>query len=214
LVLWILAVETGIEAWFRPTESRAATSNWSLQLPTQQPEFREPPIRDGVRTMLKYDEGKQAEWREANGRPWQVYYLRWHPARTRYRATEAALQARGHAPDVCLQLSGMALQKDFGSQLRHINGITLLAKVEKFSDQGRPLHVLSCYWEPDPATLSDRPSSTPSTGNALRNALHALQIHDRSRNEKCVLKIGVWGMETDEEAEKAFRELLQRAIRT
>ena len=108
----------------------------------------------------------------------------------------------------------MALQKDFGSQLRQINGITLLAKVERFSDQGRPLHVLSCYWEPNPATLSDRPSSTPSTGNALRNALHALQIHDRNRNEKCVLKIGVWGMETDEEAEKAFRELLQQAIRT
>ena len=58
------------------------------------------------------------------------------------------------------------------------------------------------------------PASPPSTGNALRNALHALQIHDRNRNEKCVLKIGVWGMETDEEAETAFRELLQRAIRT
>jgi len=214
LVLWILAVETGIEAWFGPTESRAATRNWSLQLPSQQPEFREPPIRDGVRTMLKYDEGKQAEWREANGRPWQVYYLRWHPAQTRYRATEATAQARGHTPDVCLQLSGMALQKDFGSQLRHINGITLLAKVEKFSDQGRPLHVLSCYWEPNPAVLTDRPSITPSTGNALRNALHSLQIRDRSRNEKCVLKIGVWGMETDEDAETAFRELLERAIRT
>ena len=213
LVLWILAVEMGIEAWFRPTESRVATSNWSLQLPTQQPGFREPPIRDGVRTMLKYDEGKQAEWREVNGRPWQVYYLRWHPAQTRYRATEAVEQARGHAPDVCLQLSGMALQKDFGSQLRHINGLTFLARVEKFSDQGRPLHVLTCYWEPNPAALSDRPSGKPSTGNAVRNALHALQIHDRSRNEKCVLKIGVWGMETDEDAEKAFRELLERAIR-
>jgi len=215
LVLWILAVEAGIEAWFRPTENRAASrSNWSLRLPTQQLGFREPPIRDSVRSMLKYDEGKQAEWQEVNGRPWQVYCLRWFPARTRYRAVEAAGQARGHAADVCLQLAGMTLQKSSGSQLRRINGVTLSATVERFSDQGRPLHVLSCYWEPNPAALEDRPASPPGTLNALRNAWHALQIHDRTRNEKCVLKIGVWGMETDEEAEAAFRELLEQAIRT
>lgn len=214
LILWVLVVEASVEAWFRSTETQAARSNWTLQLPSQQPEFREPPIRDGVRAMLKYDEGRQAEWRDPGGRPWQVYYLRWHAAWTRYRATEAAEEARGHAPDVCLQLSGMTLQKDFGSQLRHINGVTLSTKIEKFSDQGRPLYVLSCYWEPNPAALLDRSSNPPSTGNAIRNAMHALQIHDRNRNEKCVLKIGVWGMETDKEAETAFQQFLERAIRT
>jgi exosortase len=215
LVLWIVAVEAGIEAWFRPTETPATSrSNWSLQLPTQQPGFREVPIRDSVRTMLKYDEGKQAEWREVTGRPWQVYYLRWFPARTRYRAMEAAQQAQGHAPDVCLPLAGMTLQKNSGSQLRQINGVMLLANFERFSDQGRPLHVLSCYWEPSPVALQNRPASPPGTANALRNAWHALQIRDRGRNEKCVLKIGVWGMETDGEAEAAFREFLERAIRT
>jgi exosortase len=214
LVVWILAVEMGIEAWFRPTEGGPATSNWSLRLPTQQPEFREPTISDSIRSLLKYDEGRQAGWREANGRPWQVYYLHWYPARTRYRASETAVQARGHAPDVCLQLAGMTLQKEFGSQLRQVNGIALMTNIERFSDRGRPLHVLSCYWEPNLAALSERPSSKPSTGNALRNALHALQIRDRGRNEKRVLRIGVWGMETDEEAETAFRELLERAIQT
>ena len=215
LVLWIVAVEAGIEGWFRPAESRAVSqSNWSWQLPAQQLEFREPPIRDSVRAMLKYDEGMQAEWREANGRQWQVYHLRWLPARTRYRAVEAAQQARGHAPDVCLQLAGMTLLKNFGSQLRPINGVTLLANLEKFSDQGRPLHVLSCYWEPNAAALAYQPASPPSTANALRTALHALQTHDRTRNEKRVIKIGVWGMETDDEAEAAFRQLLERAIRS
>ena len=69
--------------------------NWSLQPPSQQAGFREPPIRDGVRGLLKYDEGKQAEWRDVSGRPWQVYYLRWFPARDRYRAIEAARQSPG-----------------------------------------------------------------------------------------------------------------------
>jgi hypothetical protein len=113
-----------------------------------------------------------------------------------------------------LQLAGMPLQKDLGSKLRQINGIMLLVNVQRFSDQGRPLHVLSCFWEPNSAALPDRPSTTPSTGNALRNVLHALLIHDRNRDEKCVLKIGVWGMQTDEEAETALQALLQRAIRT
>ena len=215
LVLWIVVVEAGIEVWFRPMENRAASrSNWSLQLPTQEPGFRELLIRGGVRTMLKYDDGKQAEWREVNGRPWQVYYLRWFPSRTKYRAMEAANQAQGHSPDLCLQLAGMTLQKNSGRQLRQINGVTLLASVERFSDQGRPLHVLSCYWEPNPAALVNRPASPPGTASALRYAWHALQIHERARSEKRVLKIGVWGMDTDEDAEAAFRELLARAIRT
>ena len=216
LVLWIVAVEAGIEAWFRVTENRAASrSNWSLQLPTQQPGFHEPPIRDAVRAILKYDEGKQAEWRDVNGRPWQVYYLRWFSARTRYRAIEAANQARGHAPDLCLQLAGMKLQKSSDSQSRQINGVTLLANVERFSDRGRSLHVLSCYWEPNLAALEKPAAGPPSaTANALRTAWHALQIRERDRKERCVLKIGVWGMDSDEEAEAAFRELLERAIRT
>jgi exosortase/archaeosortase family protein len=213
-VLWIIAVEAGIEAWFRPTENRAGPkSTWSLQLPTEQAGYRETSLRDSLRTLLRYDEGRQAEWREANGRPWQAYYLRWYAAHTRYRAVEAAAQARGHAPDVCLQLAGMKLQKNSGHQLQQVNGVTVLVNVERFSDQGRTLHVLTCYWEPDPAALEYEPSSPPSTANALRSALHALQVHDRCRNEKCVLKVGVWGMETDDEAETAFRQFLERAIR-
>jgi exosortase len=213
LVLWIVAVEVGVEAWFWPTENRAASkNNWSLQLPSQQPGYREPRISDAVRVMLKYDEGKQAEWRDANGRPWQVYCLRWYPARTRYRAMDATVQAQGHAADLCLQLAGMTLQKNFGRQIWKINGVTLSADVERFSDQGRRLHVLSCYWEPVPPALDYQPAISPSTANALRTAWHALRIHDRIRNEKRVIKVGVWGMETDEEAEAAFRKFLEHAI--
>ncbi len=215
MILWVLAVEVAIETWFRPTEARAASKpRWSFQLPPQQAGFRESPIRDGVRTMLKCDGGTQAEWRDVNGRLWQVYYLQWHPARTRYRALEATGKALRDAPDVRLLLAGMTLQKDFGRQLRQVNGVTLSSNIERLLDQGRPLHVLTCYWEPDPTGLEYQPASPPSTASALRNALHALQIHDRSRNEKRVLEVGVWGMETDEQAEAAFHELLAKAIRS
>jgi len=214
LVLWLLAIEAGIAAWFWPTGNQAVASNaWSLQLPSQQPGFRELPIREGVRRLLKYDEGKQAEWRDVNGRPWQLYYLRWFPARTRYRAVEAARGARLHEPVVCLTGAGMAPQKNFGSQVRQINGVTLLTNLERFSDKGRPLHVLYCYWDSDPAALENRPASPPSTTSALRTAWRAVQVRDRARNEKCVIIIGVWGMESDEQAEAAFREFLERGIK-
>ena len=116
-------------------------------------------------------------------------------------------------PDVCLtSCRDDASRRTLAIRCAQINGVTLLANVERFSDQGRPLHLLSCYWEPDPAALENRPAGPPATANALRTAWHALQVHDRARNEKCVLKVGVWGMETDEEAEAAFSEFLKGAI--
>jgi exosortase len=214
LVLWLLAIEAGIAAWFWPTGNQAVASNaWSLQPPSQQPGFREPPIREGVRHLLKYDEGKQAEWQDVSGRAWQLYYLRWFPARNRYRAVEAARGARLHEPVVCLTGSGRVLQKNFGSQVRQINGVTLLTNLERFSDKGRPLHLFYCYWDSDPAALENRPASPPSTTSALRTAWRAVQVRDRDRNEKCVIIIGVWGMESDEQAEVAFQELLEGGIR-
>ena len=213
LALWILAVEFGIEAWFRPTESQAVVKgNWSLQLPTQEAGFRELPIADSVRNTLKYDQGKQVEWRGVKDRPWQAYDLRWLPARTRYRAVESSEQARGHSPDICLKYLGMVLQTNLGTQVRQVKGVTLSTTLERFSDRGRPFHVLSCYWESNPDKLEGPASG--GTVKSLHDAWHAIQIHDRSRNEKRVLKFGVWGMPNDEEAEAAFRELLERTIRT
>jgi len=59
-----------MQVWFWSAEKQAvAMGNWSLQPPSQQAGFREPPIRERVRGALKYDEGKQAEWRDVSGRP-------------------------------------------------------------------------------------------------------------------------------------------------
>jgi hypothetical protein len=74
--------------------------------------------------------------------------------------------------------------------------------------------VLSAYWEPYPVALEDQLAGPAGTARGMRQVWRALRLHDRGRNERRVLKIGVWGMETDEEAEAAFRELLERAIRS
>ena len=78
LVVWIVLVEAGIYFWFRPAEKQAATlAAWSFKLPSQAAEFRELPISETIRTMLGYDEGRQAEWRDNSGCAWQLFYFRW-----------------------------------------------------------------------------------------------------------------------------------------
>ena len=149
LVVWIVLVEAGIYFWFRPAEKQAAKlATWSFKLPAQAAEYRELPISETVRAMLSYDEGRQAEWRDNSGFAWQLFYFRWLPAETRYRAAVTCGQARGHAPDVCLRNAGMILQTNLGTQTVSVNGVNLQVDTERFLDQGRNLDVFSIYWEP------------------------------------------------------------------
>ena len=210
LVVWIVLVEMGIHFWFRPAEKQAAAlAAWSLKLPAQAAEYRELPISENVRAMLGYDEGRQAEWRDNSGCVWQLYYLRWLPAETRYRATMTCNQARGHSPDVCLRNAGMVLQTNLGTQTVSMNGVYLQVGTERFLAQGRDFHVFSCYWEPNNRWV---PQAAPGTIQAVRSVLHALATHDRGWNEKRVIKAGVWGKESDEAAQATFREYLPAMI--
>jgi exosortase len=210
LMIWIVLVEMGIHFWFRPAEKQAATlAGWSFKLPVQAAEFRALPISENVRAMLGYDEGRQAEWRDNSGFVWQLYYLRWLPAETRYRATVICGAARGHAPDLCLRLAGMVLQTNLGTQTISMNGVRLQVGTERFLDHGRDFHVFSIYWEPN---IKWVPQAAPGTIQAVRSVLHALITRDRGRNEKRVIKAGVWGKESDEAAQAAFREYLPAMI--
>ena len=209
LVVWIVLFEMGIHFWFHLAEKQAATrAAWSLKLPSQAAEYRELPVSENVRAMLKYDEGHQAEWRDNGESAWQLFYFRWLPAETRYRAAVTCYQARGHAPDICLQMAGMILQTNFGTQTVSFKGINLRVGTERFLDQGRVLNVFSCYWEPNVWV----PQAAPGTIMAVRTVLHALKIRDRGWNEKRVIKLGVWGKESDEAAQAAFKEYMTEMI--
>ena len=98
--------------------------------------------------MLGYDEGRKAEWRDNSGSVWQLYYFRWLPAETRYRAIVTIGEAHGHAPDLCLRNAGMVLQTNLGMQTVSMNGVHLRVDTERFLDQGRNFDVFSIYWEP------------------------------------------------------------------
>jgi exosortase/archaeosortase family protein len=209
LVVWVVLLELAVEYWFRSGEQEAAARPaWSLRLPSHSNEFRQLPISEEVRDLLRYDQAASAAWRDVAGRTWQLYYLRWLPAKSQYRAAETIAQARGHAPDVCLGKAGMILQTNLGTRITDINGVRMGVTTERFLDQGRRLYVLSAYWEPNEAMLKSTEEGTLTPRNAIRRVARAVRIHDRGANEKRVLKIGVWDLKTDEAAEEAFRECL------
>jgi hypothetical protein len=209
LMVWMVLVEAGIHFWFRPAEKQAASqAAWSFKLPSQAAEFRELPVSENVRTMLSYDEGHQAEWRDNSGSAWQLFYFHWLPADNRYRAAVTCAQAHGHAPDLCLRLAGMILETNLGMQTFNLKGVRIKVDTERFLDQGRSLDVFSIYWEPNEWV----PQAAPGTIMAVRSVLHALKMHDRGWNEKRVIKVGVWGKESVEAAQAAFKAYLPGMI--
>ncbi|MGA2854178.1 MAG: hypothetical protein ABSE90_08630, partial [Verrucomicrobiota bacterium] len=82
-----------------------------------------------------------------------------------------------------------------------MNGVLIRVVTERFLDQGRNFHVFSCCWEPNEWT----PPAVPGTIAAVRSVLHALKIHDRGWNEKRVIKMGVWGKDSDESAQSRLQ---------
>jgi hypothetical protein len=210
LLVGVLLAAFGVwkTAWYQEPELGAsAFLRWSVQMPQTADGYREIPIAPSIVKTLAYDEGKHAEWQDSSGHVWQAFYFRWAEAQNLYRASVTAGQARSHAPDVCLQSAGMRLEANLRRAVGQVNGIPLLLTFQRFLDRGRPLHVLTCYWEP--RSLRNLPQGAPSSGTGLRLALDSIRSRDHGRAEKRVIKIAAWGMASDAEAEAAFGSLLQ-----
>jgi exosortase len=118
--LWLLAVEIGVEAWYRIHErGLIAREQWTARWPEAAREFREVPIDDNARKILRFDQGRGAMWRLAGDdagdaaapRPLDsalLYFFRWRAG------SNSALLANLHRPDVCLPAAGWVQVGDYG----------------------------------------------------------------------------------------------------
>ena len=100
--------------WYRWHESKLVPGRaWTVQWPEDAPDFKEVPIDDHTREMLRYDDGRQATWkiplgvRPEDGAPLPsrigqayLFFFRWEPG------TATVLRARAHRPDICLPAVG------------------------------------------------------------------------------------------------------------
>ena len=115
-IAWLLAVEIGVEAWYRMHErGLMARERWSARWPEAAKDFRDINLDERTRRILRFDEGRGAMWRvpsqRAEGRPEDsalLYFFRWRPG------GNSALLANLHRPDVCLPASGWIQIGDYG----------------------------------------------------------------------------------------------------
>ena len=111
-LLWLLAVEAGVEGWYRMHErGLMAREHWTARWPENVKDFHEINLDERTRRVLRFDEGRGATWRaapEAGADTALLYFFRWRPGKN------SALLANLHRPDVCLPASGWLQVGDYG----------------------------------------------------------------------------------------------------
>jgi exosortase len=141
---WLLAVEIGVEAWYRSHErGLVSREQWAARWPETAKDFKDIHIDETTRSILRFDEGRGATWRisgeqkaedggrrteggtkEDAERPTPNAERRTSEQKTddtallyffRWRAgSNSALLANLHRPDVCLPASGWVQSGDYG----------------------------------------------------------------------------------------------------
>ena len=199
---WLLLVEIGTELWYRSHEVGRSFSAWSVRWPEREPGFREIPLTEGVRAMLRYDEGKSAVWNPADGTQMAMIFLRWKPGR-------ASMQlARSHGPDVCLAANGAVLHTDLGVKTMRVAGFDLPMHSYIFAVRDAPLYVFYCLWEDQ--AVSDGPKSTPQEMTSSRRLRGVFE--GRRNTGQQVVEVALAGLRGVDEAEAATARLLEGVI--
>jgi exosortase len=210
VLAWLVVVEAGTGLWFGPFGKTSASQPvWSFKLPTQNQEFRLLPISKSDRSDLRFDEGRTAECRDAGGRTWKLCYLRWIPAASGYGAKSPDARQL-ESGEVGFLGAGMILQTNLGMQSLVINGVGIAVGMQRYISGGRVVHICRGYWKAGQAN----PDLTPErfSGFGVGRVFRALKSRDRGGNEERLIELGVWGIETDAEAQAAFRDCLAGMI--
>jgi exosortase len=200
---WVVVVELGTAVWYRSRERRLPPPvEWTVRWPTEMSGYRELPFGENERRFLRFDEGRNAVWQEADGRRWQAIFLRWNPGRI------GVYVARSHTPEVCLTAVGRPIVWRSDNELVSVNGMALPIRFYRLGDAGRFLDVAYCHWE-DRAPEQGRSSGTMQL--TYRNRLEAVRSGRRNLGQRS-LELAVWDCATLEEAWVALRKQLERLI--
>jgi exosortase len=143
LVVWLIAVEAGVAAWYRFHESGTVEGPvWHLKWPPPAADFQEAPIPEQTRKLLQCDEGHFGRWTTAGTVAWQMYYFKWLPGGI------AVSEVRAHNPSVCMAASGREL-KPIGDNRRRlqVGGVSFPFRRYEFEQNGTTLYVFHCLWE-------------------------------------------------------------------
>ena len=201
LCIWILLAEFSVEAWYRSHEARVpAAAQWTVTWPADNPAFKELPLADRTRQILRYDEGRSASWQEDN-LTWQAVFLRWKPGRT------AIHLAQNHTPEICMTAAGYTLNAISPQEWFEVNGLRMPFLAYQVTDAPRPLFVFYCLWD-DRAAAQGFETMSLTYGNRLAPVLAGL----RNPGQRSI-EIAVSGPDNAAAAVAAVRAELEKLIK-
>lgn len=200
LCVWLAVVELVVQGWYRWHAARLpAAVTWTVHWPVTTPGFKELPVPEVTRQILRYDEGRSAAW-SADGLDWQVVFLRWNPGQT------AVHLAKNHTPNVCLTAAGHTLKIVSPEVWLEVDGLRLPFSVNQVMDSARPLFVYYCLWD-DHSRAEGFATMSLTLGNRLAPVLAGL----RNPGQRS-LEILVAGPDSAAAAETAVGDELKKLI--
>lgn len=202
LIVWLVVVESGVQLWYRVRESRILPGvEWSVALPEANPTFKILPLAEKARKLLRFDEGKEGQWREEDGTVWQAFYFSWAPGRV------AGYLAKRHTPDICMPAAGRTLRSGPELTILKVNDVELPMRGYVFESAGSPLYVYQCRWEAGEGRET-YVAQESARYNLVRGIWAGRGIHGQK-----VLELMVSGYQDSELAKQALLRQLEKLIK-
>ena len=201
LLLWFVGVELATEMWYQVHEQRLpAASTWRVELPRDQPGFRELPLVPDNRQFLRFDEGLNATWCIDGGLRCQAIFLRWNPGKV------SALLARNHTPADCLRAAGLEVASETVLDSVSVRGLELSFRSYITQSEVGPLYLFYCLWQDHGAR-----TTTNSEKLSYRNRLAAAMAGKRNSGQRS-LELAFWGAENETIAQHALQSVLEQIV--
>jgi exosortase len=158
-LIWLVFVELAAAGWYRVHERNLVTQpNWTVRWNQPTSAFREIKIAEGVRTTLRFDDGREVAWQTNDSTTGTVsnylFFFRWNPG------SSSVVRARAHRPDICLPSAGWQQLEDRGiKNYPATAGIALPARHISFRQpDGRAIaHTFFCLQEDEARRDEPRP---------------------------------------------------------
>jgi exosortase/archaeosortase family protein len=230
-LVWLVLVEFAAAGWYRAHESSlVASTRWDVKWPQTAPNFRDVPIDEQVRNILRFDHGQAAAWRlpaldstndgSSATRPLicTVYFFRWKAGKN------SALLANLHRPDVCLPAVGWGQTADTGVKNYPVTpNLSLPFRHFEFrhgaGDQPTQqiAHAFYCLWEdrvPGSAATSQLPqlASAPSAWTRDERVRAVLEGRRHLGQQVMELIIQGRGLVDEKDVETRFAALVPSLI--
>jgi exosortase len=142
LMIWLVAVESGVELWYRIRESHLKPGPaWSVNFPEANPTYKSLPLTTEEHELLRFDQGQQGQWQEPDGTMWQAFYFNWLPGRV------AGYLAKRHTPDICITATGYNMISGPTLMVLNVNNVELPMRHYVFASSIGSLQVYQCHWE-------------------------------------------------------------------